>query len=320
MISKTCGDISGARWARFRAGANTRHYIFDLTIQQGWELYLQQNHCCKLTGVNIEFQDRTASLDRIDSNKGYLLDNVQWVHKYVNYIKRNMGESELLDWCRAIQISENKKFPSLIYNEHTNEEIELMSYAICKGKGRPYEIGQEYGLLKIERFWLEKSKNKKWRETYCECRCQCGNSIIIKGDYLRSKRRKSCGCLNLHKQNSNRWKGYGEIPRTYWSWLINGADKRKIAFDISIEQAWDIFVQQGGKCALSGAEISFGIKKQYTASLDRIDSNQDYILGNVQWVHKQVNLMKWKLGQQEFIDWCKRIVEFSCTRKVVVGE
>lgn len=45
-----------------------------------------------------------------------------------------------------------------------------------------------------------------------------------------------------------------------------------------------------------------------TASLDRIDSDQGYILGNIQWVHKIVNIMKQDTVQSEFIGWCRAVV------------
>lgn len=44
-----------------------------------------------------------------------------------------------------------------------------------------------------------------------------------------------------------------------------------------------------------------------TASLDRIDSSKGYIEGNVQWVHKYVNVMKWDFSMEEFLDICRKI-------------
>ena len=44
-----------------------------------------------------------------------------------------------------------------------------------------------------------------------------------------------------------------------------------------------------------------------TASIDRIDSSIGYVIGNVQWVHKQVNFMKGTMEQKEFIKFCKLI-------------
>jgi len=44
----------------------------------------------------------TASLDRINSVRGYEPDNVQWVHKTVNFMKQALSDKELLEWCQKI--------------------------------------------------------------------------------------------------------------------------------------------------------------------------------------------------------------------------
>ena len=42
-------------------------------------------------------------------------------------------------------------------------------------------------------------------------------------------------------------------------------------------------------------------------SLDRIDSRQGYVTGNVQWVCWAANLMKQALDEADFLKWCRRI-------------
>lgn len=61
------------------------------------------------SGMEIRFNNtgeklnkQTASLDRIDSNIGYIKDNVQWVHKHVNQMKWNFDEDYFIDLCRKI--------------------------------------------------------------------------------------------------------------------------------------------------------------------------------------------------------------------------
>ena len=49
----------------------------------------------------------------------------------------------------------------------------------------------------------------------------------------------------------------------------------------------------------------------YTGRLDRIDSKKGYVPGNVQWVYKPVNMMKWKLSQKEFIHICHLVTEYN---------
>jgi hypothetical protein len=44
----------------------------------------------------------TASLDRIDSSRGYTADNIQWVHKHVNLMKRSFNEEYFINTCKQI--------------------------------------------------------------------------------------------------------------------------------------------------------------------------------------------------------------------------
>jgi hypothetical protein len=83
---------------------------------------------------------------------------------------------------------------------------------------------------------------------------------------------------------------------------------------LTIEQAWELYQKQEGKCALSGLPIFFPAtnKGEFTASLDRIDSSKGYIEGNVQWVHKDINIMKNKFPQDYFIKICKLVAGGGC--------
>ena len=44
----------------------------------------------------------TASLDRIDSTKGYTKNNIQWVHKTINKMKNVLHDEEFIQWCNLI--------------------------------------------------------------------------------------------------------------------------------------------------------------------------------------------------------------------------
>jgi hypothetical protein len=104
-----------------------------------------------------------------------------------------------------------------------------------------------------------------------------------------------------------------------WGNIKGGSLRRGRAIDflLTIEEVWDLFQRQQGRCAISGVEISFAPRcDRYrdatrTASLDRIDSKLSYTLDNVQWVHKDVNLMKMSLPEDVFINWCKSVADHS---------
>lgn len=140
------------------------------------------------------------------------------------------------------------------------------------------------------------------------CKCLCGSTKIYPTKRLKFV--KSCGCrLKRDGSKHHLYKGCGDISQTFYSSYYIGATDRNLEFDVSIEYLWDLYLKQNKKCALSKQSIVFKPKKFRTASLDRIDSSKGYIEGNVQWVHKIINQMKWDYNQDEFIQWCKLISE-----------
>ncbi len=46
--------------------------------------------------------NRRTLYDRIDSCVGYVPGNVQWVHRTVNFIKRDLPDDEFIEWCKQI--------------------------------------------------------------------------------------------------------------------------------------------------------------------------------------------------------------------------
>lgn len=94
-----------------RDNANARGIEFSVDQEFLQGLLDKQNSRCALSGVEI-WLDRaytgrkTASLDRIDSAKGYVPGNIQWVHKDVNKMKGNLSEERFFELCSLIS---NKK-------------------------------------------------------------------------------------------------------------------------------------------------------------------------------------------------------------------
>lgn len=102
-----CGEVSSTYWSHTRRRAIKANRAFTLTIQDMSNLLEAQGKKCALSGLPIETSryDKavcTASLDRIDSNKGYTPDNVQWVHTDINFMKQDLNEDYFKDLCRRV--------------------------------------------------------------------------------------------------------------------------------------------------------------------------------------------------------------------------
>ncbi len=126
-------------------------------------------------------------------------------------------------------------------------------------------------------------------------------------------------CL-VGKKHGN-FKGCGNIGLSYWHNLQNAecAGRKFVLPDELIETAWQIFVEQCGRCALTGLPLDFdkfiGSKKRHkyylgSASIDRIDSSKGYSAHNIQWVHKDINRMKGDVEETDLRKWCKLIANY----------
>lgn len=102
------GEISIQHFRKIKETAEKKELDFNITIEEIWDLYLKQDRKCMLSGQEIHFgksfrsRTKTTSLDRIDSSKGYITGNIQWVHKDVNFIKHKNSDEKLFEICKKI--------------------------------------------------------------------------------------------------------------------------------------------------------------------------------------------------------------------------
>ena len=102
-------ELTGAYYGSLKTDATykNRTIKFDVSLKYLWELFLKQNRKCALTGWPLIFDKKrgpkqTASLDRIDSTKGYIEGNVQWVHKDINWMKADYEQKYFIKLCESV--------------------------------------------------------------------------------------------------------------------------------------------------------------------------------------------------------------------------
>ncbi len=97
--------------------AKKRNKLGDLTLEDLKEQWEKQSGICPYTGINLILPSVTkeytkinlASLDRIDSNKGYERENIMFVSVAINYMKNTMSEEETVELCKIIAKFWNNK-------------------------------------------------------------------------------------------------------------------------------------------------------------------------------------------------------------------
>lgn len=207
------------------------------------------------------------------------------------------------------------------------------------------ELGKMYGNYKVisNEVFKIKDKNREHYRGHLKVECTlCNTEHLIRSDILNKNQATKCrACSNKEKYLKNvqnkviAFKGYsikhqgtGDLTKTQLLRIKNSCNKRKIEWDdnyITTQNMWSLMLSQNHKCALSGLDIWLSKGKNvpmqtnqrnldysgWNASLDRIDSSKGYIKGNVQWVHRNVNIMKNSYTEDYFLYLCKEIINHA---------
>ena len=95
------GELTLTRFTKLQRSAEKRNIEFLVSLEYLSNLYESQNHICAITGRQINSID-DASLDRINSSKGYIEGNVQWTTYQANVSKHTMTMEELYQFCKDV--------------------------------------------------------------------------------------------------------------------------------------------------------------------------------------------------------------------------
>jgi hypothetical protein len=155
----------------------------------------------------------------------------------------------------------------------------------------------------------------------------CGKERQIRKARESSKVCKACAhirCCSREKRLGSlnpAWRGTEHIPKTKYGQWKAGAEKRGHEWDLTIEALEALYVQQRGRCALTGAPLVVALRSQVerhevdpdaVVSLDRIDSSRGYVPGNVQLVSWATNRAKSDLSSSAFAALCRSVAASHC--------
>lgn len=177
----------------------------------------------------------------------------------------------------------------------------------------PKRLDLEIGSKHYSWTVLENIYNTGTSVTKVKVRCDCGfihitSKYAVKNGYI-----KECFSCSQAEKALKRRKGVSDMSGYYWMTIIKNAEVRNMQVNITKEYAYDIYLQQNKLCALSGLEITMDnyTRNSGTASLDRIDSLKGYEIGNIQWVHKDINIMKNNHSDEDFINICILVADYK---------
>ena len=157
--------------------------------------------------------------------------------------------------------------------------------------------------LNLEYMYSEHDLAKRVDDILVTCKCKCGKMFTKKYKNMRYTPNCECGMYQYKKGEENyQYTGIGEISGKHWAAILAGARSRNLQIGITKESIYEVFLNQNKICVYTGRILDSG-----TMSLDRIDPKLGYVFGNIQWIHKDVNSMKWDLTHVQFLGWCRLI-------------
>jgi len=158
--------------------------------------------------------------------------------------------------------------------------------------------------------------NSKWL-----CECDCGEKLEVDVSALKSGTTKRCKKCT-RKLKKARIYTLERTADSYFNGLKKGASDRNLELAVDKDFIKKLYFKQNGLCSYTKVKLlssydDGGKRCIWTASLDRIDNTKGYVEGNVQWVHKDVNRMKWILKHEDFINICNLVAkEWPSNRKI----
>lgn len=277
-------------------------------------LFLSKEEICKL--INKSWVSIQAKAHILKIKRGFTSYKHIELNKYKEDIieKYNKGIStEKLG--KQYNVSGPTMLSFLIKNNINTSKIN----SITKKSTNIFKLNENREFEKINNITpIKFSQIKKdgYGKSYWFFECHCGNVFESCASDVRRKKVQSCGCLKIRKKKDNvNWKGFESISGSMFYHYKRNAKLRNLEFSITKEYLWQIYLQQNKKCVYTGFDLDLEKKENSrnrtpsNASLDRIDSNKGYIEGNVQWVFKIINMMKWDLSHETFINYCKIITK-----------
>ena len=148
-------------------------------------------------------------------------------------------------------------------------------------------------ILKDKRFFHKSNTGKYGKRSYCS---DCAK--IMKEKWKSEHYNQYC------QSQKNHFEKVKKTPENLWKTLRHQAKSKGKSFNITFEQFLLFFEKS---CYYCGDKVE-------SAGLDRIDSSTGYSIENVVRACRKCNVAKGQMSIKEFLEHCKKIINYEITR------
>lgn len=171
-------------------------------------------------------------------------------------------------------------------------------------------LGQRFGrLVVVEQ--VERPEGRTTKGLWWKCECDCGNTHVVVGAWLRNGNTQSCGCLQREQASKASRLPAGvsaknRLLRTY----KRAAEKRDLEWSLSDKEFFDLVSKRCNYCGNYPSQV---VREKggdfWYNGLDRLDSTEGYVLGNIRACCWTCNKAKGTMTPGEFIRMCEKVAE-----------
>ena len=231
------------------------------------EMYYVQGKRCYISG-NIMAEEYctgnpySASVERLDNNKGYVKGNVVIICQYLQISKGDYLPDEIKSWFNYDRSSDNFTFDGTIFNKPVVKQRKKRKVIV---DGNMKSCTGCVAMLPLSSF--------SGKRSYC----------------------KSCDCTRNKNRNNT---PYGFVMKmtnnAKQSAKMRGSKRKRNDSSHEVEDDLftlfaDVIKQQGGRCAITGIPFVYETNHKFAPSVDRLDDTKGYVSGNVRMIISPLN-------------------------------
>lgn len=181
-------------------------------------------------------------------------------------------------------------------------------------------VNSKFGKLTVlKRDYSRGIKNGKHNKIFLLCKCECGNKTSVDKFYLTSGATKSCGCLHskiISERNKNNALPGGESAlRGLYSSYKRSAFVANKPFELTLDQFRTLTKSNCAYCGCKPTSVRKSNRGQIGDyiynGIDRVDSNDGYVIDNCVPACKRCNQAKNDMNIKDFSKWLTRVYFFS---------